>query len=232
MDLHKAKKLLDKINSLHRNISMDEDHIAAIEKDLMLNYIRQLYECYLTENKTAPTPVAKRVVKEAAGAKKIIREVPTPQPKPELIEEPIPEPVVVKKVTPVAPPPKPKVVARPKPVKKVVQQKESVPNLGTDFDQLFEHKKGKELSDKLSALPIKDLTKAMGLNEKIFTINELFGGDKTVFDETMLALNGLRNFDDAKTFLSNHIARQYNWMDKSKKKKAKEFIKLIRRRYN
>ncbi|HHH49351.1 MAG TPA: hypothetical protein ENK52_00035 [Saprospiraceae bacterium] len=222
MDLHKAKILLDKINSLHRNISMDENHIAAIEKDLMLNYIRQLYECYLIEN----SPVSK----ETPVAKKQIREEPRPKPK-VVIEESIPEPVAVKKVSPVVPPPKPRVVEKPKPVR-VVQQKEKVIDTTNDFDLLFEHKQGKELSDKLSALPIKDLTKAMGLNEKIFTINELFDGDKTVFEETMLALNGLRNFEEAKTFLSNHIARQYNWMDKSKKKKAKEFIKLIRRRYN
>jgi len=88
----------------------------------------------------------------------------------------------------------------------------------------------KELSEKLSTLPISDLTKAMGLNEKIFTIKELFGDDQDLFNETMNQLNGLSSFEEAKSTLVK-IADRFEWTDKKKKKKAKNFIKLISRRY-
>ena len=44
-----------------------------------------------------------------------------------------------------------------------------------DMLAIFEEKPITELSDKLSQTPISDLTKAMGISERIFTVNELFG---------------------------------------------------------
>jgi hypothetical protein len=72
----------------------------------------------------------------------------------------------------------------------------------------------------------------MGLNEKIFTINELFGGDGKAFDTALKTLNTFNSFDQAKAYLSENIAGQYDWNERGRKKKAINLIKLIRRRYN
>ena len=52
MNLQKAKILLEKINALHRSMNMDQGNIASIERDLMLSYVRQLYEACLEDEKT------------------------------------------------------------------------------------------------------------------------------------------------------------------------------------
>ena len=71
----------------------------------------------------------------------------------------------------------------------------------------------------------------MGINERIFTMNELFGGDQAAFDDTIKALNGFSNFAQAKNYLAANVASKFKWDAKAKKKKAKTFVKLVRRRY-
>jgi len=244
MNLQQAKIVLEKINTLYKNISIDENNISSIEKDLMLNYIRQLYEEFLTETTTttsrvvrqaAPTPIVvappvqevpkvvstpePRVVKQVVRKKPIIIDVP------DSIKEYATPPV---KTVKVAPEP-----AAPTPVRATETKTSSSSTLSkSEYEVLFDdEKESKELSDKLSSMPIKDLAKGMGLNEKILTINELFDGDHRVFDETVSTLNGLSSFDDAKAYLAANIAEKYAWATREKKKKAQIFIKLIKRRY-
>ncbi len=88
------------------------------------------------------------------------------------------------------------------------------------------------MSEKLGELPIQDIKKAMGLNERIFTVNELFGGEQTTFDTTLSELNSLRSFDEAKDYLIRNVAARFDWASKSRRGKAKEFIKLVKRRFN
>jgi len=71
----------------------------------------------------------------------------------------------------------------------------------------------------------------MGLNEKIFTVNELFGGNNAEFQNTMVALNGLGSYDEAKSVLMGSVANKYGWGEPGKLKKARNFIKLVQRRY-
>ena len=89
-----------------------------------------------------------------------------------------------------------------------------------------------ELSDRLSRTPIDDLTRCMGINEKIFTMNELFGGDSSLFNNTMSDLNKLDSLDQAKDYLVEKVALEQGWADPGKIKKADKFIKLISRKCN
>ena len=244
MNLQQAKIILEKINTLYKNISIDENNISSIEKDLMLNYVRQLYEAFLTETNT---PISSPVVRQAAPPPPVVRQVVQETPN----VAPAPEPKVVKEVVRK----KPIIIDVPDSIKeytappvetvKATQPAEPTPVAATEtktsnsntlskseYETLFDDQKGaKELSDKLSSLPIKDLAKAMGLNEKILTINELFDGDHRVFDETVSKLNALSSFEEAKSYLAANVADKYAWATRGKKKKAKIFIKLIKRRY-
>ncbi len=49
MDWQKAEIAIKKINALHKSMSMGQGAITSIERDLMLNYIRQLYELFLEQ---------------------------------------------------------------------------------------------------------------------------------------------------------------------------------------
>ena len=71
----------------------------------------------------------------------------------------------------------------------------------------------------------------MGLNEKILTINELFSGDQELFNKTVQDLNGMSGFPEARNYLISGVAADQGWGEKAKQKKAKTFIKLVRRRY-
>ena len=100
MNLPQAKSLLEKIITLYKTLSADEKNISPIERDLMLSYVRQLYESFLdapsvsAPSKTIQPPVQAYVQPE-----------PAPMPKPETPKYIPPPPP---QYTPPAPPPQPK----------------------------------------------------------------------------------------------------------------------------
>lgn len=136
MNLSQAKIQLEKIIALYKSMSADEKNISAIERDLMLSYIRGLYENFLdtttpsqtasspSSNDTRPTVTPKPVVVETPPPPVVEQPKPTPppvfeQPKyvPPVVEQPkyVPPPVVEKPRIETPPPP-PVVVELPKPV--------------------------------------------------------------------------------------------------------------------
>lgn len=125
--------------------------------------------------------------------------------------------------------------SQPQPAHSVTEDDEDddVPVFFSDFqfDKLFDAEYAKELSEKLSASRVEDISKAMGLNEKIFTVNELFDGDHRAFEKAVNDIQALRSFDEAKKYITEQLAPTYNWMAGSKFKKAKEFIKLVKRKF-
>jgi hypothetical protein len=100
-----------------------------------------------------------------------------------------------------------------------------------EVEELFYIQEAKELSDKLSLSPISDLTKALGINDRLLTANDLFGGDYTFFDESFKKLNSLHTFEEAKQYLIDHVVKDKDWLNPQKKEKAKRFIKFVKRRY-
>lgn len=100
-----------------------------------------------------------------------------------------------------------------------------------NFEDLFSSTTPNELSDRLSLSHIDDIAKSMGLNERIFTLNELFGGNNTEFENSIHELNNAGSFEQAKIIITTKLAGKYDWLKESKIKKAKDFIKLVRRRF-
>jgi hypothetical protein len=244
MNLPQAKIQLEKIISLYKSLSADEKNISAIERDLMLNYIRQLYETFLEIPANATATPPKTVAPPPPAPKpeppKPVYEAPKAPPAPTPVyEQPKPAPVEAPKPTPVYEAPKP-VYEQPKPVYEQPvappppprQEAPRPTNYGnSEVESLFEEIAGKELSDRLSNAPVADLTKAFGLNDRLLTQNELFGGNKSAFDETLKDLNNTGSFDTAKGYLID-LATRFNWTaNDDRKKQAKSFIKLVRRRF-
>ena len=247
MNVKQAKILLEKINRLFQSMTMDE-HISEIEKELMRNYIKQMYEEFMPSNgsnsasqsispsisKPQAAPPSMEPPKVVAPPKVQRVETPPPPPPPprvEYIPPPAPTPVVT-------PTPEPVVAKAPEPVKPVkvappvyvAPPKPKKSKISEEHEELFEEKKATELSEKLSQSPLKDLRKAMGINERILTQNELFDGNGDALKDTLSTLNNLNTFDEAKEYLAN-IAGIYNWTSRKKKKKAQIFIKLVRRKF-
>lgn len=242
MDLQKTKIFLDKITREYARMSKDPDTIMRIDVDIMLSYIRDLYDAVLTDNVAPAQAPARRETAPAtppppAPAPTAAAAAPAPPPPPVIAE---PAPMPEEKPAP-APPPPPVVVeaihAEPLPVMKPAPPAApaavpSFPAAPPDAEALFEQKQAVELSEKLSELPIPDLRKAIGLNDKLLLTRELFGEDNSAFDKAIDTLNGFSNMDQAKAFLLDHCVMRYRWTDKKRLEIAKKFIKLVRRRYS
>ncbi len=240
MDLHKAKIFLDKINREYARMSKDPENIMRIDVDIMLAYVRDLYEALLTE----PTTPTLSVQREAPTRSAVPATAPPPAPR---VSEPAPEtpPMVVPPdaTAPTPPtavaPPAPSMADAGKNAEPLPQVKpkhapptpSSFPAPPPEAEQLFEHKQAVELSEKLSELPIPDLRKAIGLNDKLLLTRELFGEDSAAFDKTINTLNSFSSMDQAKAYLMEHCVMRYRWTDKKRIETAKKFIKLVRRRY-
>lgn len=100
-----------------------------------------------------------------------------------------------------------------------------------DFDELFVFKQATDLAAKLSESPVSDLSKVLGVNEKLLYTRELFGGENAKFTDAVSFFNKAGYFDKARSYIEFNLIEQYNWLSKEKKTTAREFVKLIRRRY-
>ncbi|NRB46178.1 MAG: hypothetical protein HRU41_00790 [Saprospiraceae bacterium] len=246
MNLQQAKILLEKINSLYKSISMDGE-IATIERDLMLSYIRQLYETFhqMDENGTVASPKSRDAKVKQNPDLEITNEPAVKPPvkkykPPRIIEIPdtVKEtPPAPKKQAPPPPPPKPapksKPAPKPEPPKAPPAPKPAPTATGSSnpkIKKLFVFKEAKELSEKLSAQPIKDLTKSMAINDRLLYTNDLFGKDNNALNAALKQLNGLSSMDQAQPMLEE-LAEKYDWTSEEKTDTAISLIKLVRRRY-
>ncbi|MEO6760564.1 MAG: hypothetical protein ABIO24_13980 [Saprospiraceae bacterium] len=242
MDLLKTKIYLDKLNREFARLSKDPENIARIDEDIVASYVRELYDAVLSME-SAPN-VARP---ETPAVPTTTRRPAAPRPSPVVAPAPVPSvpvapPPPVRETPFVPPPPAPVqqppvyVEEKPAPVapsqpEVVMAPKTSSYSNSPEAEALFEEKQAKELSEKLSELPIPDLKKAIALNDRLLLTRELFAGDGQAFESTLLALNGFTHFDDAKTYLLEQCVIRYGWLDKKRVEVVKNFIKLVRRRY-
>lgn len=241
MDLQQAKTLLDKINSLYKSISSDGSAIASIERDLMQSYIRQLYECFLETPGSQSRNVAQQSYNTGNSR---VAEAPVEQPAPDPPKRTYTPPKIIEIPDKPAPAPKP---VTPEPVKLEVPEPAPAPRPAPPppkpkptetvtvdappaIRALFQNHNSQELSEKLSNQPVKDLAKAIAINDRLLYVNDLFGKDNNLFNEALQSLNHMNGMDEATPALTTW-AKQYNWADEEKSDSAKAFIKLVRRRY-
>jgi len=242
MDLLKTKIYLDKLNREFARLSKDPDNIGRIDVDIVASYVRQLYDAVLSDA-TAATPAGRP--ETAAPTRRPAAPRPpqmeAPAPRPAIPMPPPPPPMVVPEPVREPPPPtaaQPPRVMEEKPAPAAPSEPEvvyiktpTVPAFSAEAEALFEEKQARELSEKLSELPIADLKKAIALNDRLLLTRELFAGDGQAFDAALTALNGYTQFADAKTYLLDHCVVRQGWLDKKRVETAKNFIKLVRRRY-
>lgn len=209
--------------------------LSALERDLILNYLRDLYDVFL-ESSAPALPVIKpkepvvSVPAERESSQKILefkfdhreelpeveKVIPTPEPPAP------PEPQVIASV-----PPKEEFIPQPETLS--IQSKlNSIP---VSILDLFDIRKGSELTDKLNELPLRDINRAIGINDRMEMIHTLFGGQKQLFEQIIQDLNNFKAYEEAQDLLGHGPAIHYKWDHDDRKEKAIEFIRLIRRRY-
>lgn len=261
MDYKRARKQLKKIKTLLDSFESLEEPISEMEAKLLRKYadnfkdiIPHGEEIVVDPPKTKsipkpskpvfheapkaevePTKTAIKIVKPKAESEEydvapIVEELEAVE-KQEVVEKPKPK-KVEKVEAKEAKKPVAKKAEAPKAVKK--PRKSLVASSDEEDDtvgNLWEPVAITELSQKLSFSPIKNIHKAISINERIFTQNELFAGDHILFRSTLEQIEGMSSFEEASTFLKNGIAKDENWESGKKRKKAIQFMHLVQRRF-
>jgi len=94
-------------------------------------------------------------------------------------------------------------------------------------EKLKEYKE--ELSESLQNSPIKDLKKAIGINDRFVFINELFQGDETSFERSIKTINGFSIYAEAEFWIRRELKTKLGWDVQSET--VKQFDALVKRRF-
>jgi hypothetical protein len=229
MDIQKIEKRLKRINTVLEAFKED-NKISKIEKDLLLGYMRELYELIRDSDadiSELPKPSKAEAVVESP--KEVIKEVIVE--KVIEVEKPI---VEVEKPSTQAPKSEPVVKVEPQ-----EQKVESAPPKATvsskispELEAIFVKEEITDLADKLSMMKINDIAQAIGINSRLVMINELFNGDGNLFNATIKKLNGCSSFEEAKSLLINEVALPLDWEKEDKLKEAQQLVKLVMRKFS
>ena len=86
-----------------------------------------------------------------------------------------------------------------------------------------------ELSDKLADGPVKDLKKAIGVNDRFLYINELFRGDEAMYERSIKTINSFSIFPEAEYWIRRELKTKLGWKDSDET--VRQFDQLIKRRF-
>lgn len=87
-----------------------------------------------------------------------------------------------------------------------------------------------ELAQKLQDVPIRDLRKAIGINDRYLFINELFGGDEAMFERSVKTLNQFSILPEAEFWMQRELKLKLAWNEDAPI--VQQFIQLVRRRFS
>lgn len=99
------------------------------------------------------------------------------------------------------------------------------------IEELFHFEMGIEVSDKLANLPLKSLKGAVGINDKLMIVNTLFQGDMAKYNDLIDRVEKMGDFSQVRQYLQEEIIPKFLWAEEERVVRAREFIKLINRRF-
>lgn len=86
-----------------------------------------------------------------------------------------------------------------------------------------------EVGSALNDEPVKDLRKAIGINDRFVFLSELFRGDEVMYERSLKTINNFRIFPEAEYWIERELKVKLGW-DESKAT-VKHFRQLVRRRF-
>lgn len=87
-----------------------------------------------------------------------------------------------------------------------------------------------EVATVLQSSPVKDLKKAIGINDRYLFINELFRGDEDMYERSIKTINSFNIQAEAEYWIQRELKVKLGWMDDSEA--VKTFDQLIKRRFS
>jgi hypothetical protein len=101
-------------------------------------------------------------------------------------------------------------------------------NKGSLNDKLKQDKV--ELAHVLKDAPIKDLRKAIGVNDKFVFINDLFRGDEDMYERSIRTINSFHILPEAEYWMNRELKVILGWNDNNTT--VQHFYQLVRRRFS
>lgn len=95
-------------------------------------------------------------------------------------------------------------------------------------DRLKQEKK--EIAHILKDAPIRDLRKAIGVNDKFVFISELFRGDEAMYERSIKTINTFHILPEAEYWMNRELKVKLGWSDINET--VQHFYQLVRRRFS
>ncbi len=86
-----------------------------------------------------------------------------------------------------------------------------------------------DLGDTLTDAPVRDLKKAIGINDRFLYINELFRGDESMYERSIKTINGFSILPEAEYWMQRELKVKLGWSDGNET--VQQFVQLVRRRF-
>lgn len=87
-----------------------------------------------------------------------------------------------------------------------------------------------ELGDRLKETPIRDLRKAIGINDRFQFINELFRGDEAMYERSIKTINAFTIYPEAEYWITRELKTKLGWQHEHPV--VTHFDQLIKRRFS
>jgi hypothetical protein len=87
-----------------------------------------------------------------------------------------------------------------------------------------------ELGSVLKGTPVKELRKAIGVNDRFVFINELFRGDEPMYERSIKTINNFRILPEAEYWMERELKIKLGWDDS--REIVQHFYQLVRRRFS
>ena len=87
-----------------------------------------------------------------------------------------------------------------------------------------------EVVEVLKHEPIKDLRKAIGINDRFVFINDLFRGDEAMYERSIKTINSFYIFPEAEYWINRELIVKLGWNRENEI--VKHFYQLVKRRFS
>jgi hypothetical protein len=105
---------------------------------------------------------------------------------------------------------------------------ESIATAGASLNDKLKQTKI-DLGDTLTEAPVRDLKKAIGVNDRFLYINELFRGDENMYERSIKTINGFSILPEAEYWIQRELKVKLAWDDDNET--VQQFTQLVKRRF-
>jgi len=235
--MERTASLIKRLQELHESRASVKSLLATAQ--MLVQELSEQSDSDITISKTVSVilPVANFVQSEPVTEKELEKnnDAHTPVPSISVTEEPVFQPEKAKEEKPKPGVPPFPLFPRLEEIPTFAYQQKDVNELNdaAEFKQssLNERLKNdkRELGSILKETPVKDLRKAIGINDRFVFISELFRGDEDMYERSIKTINSFSILPEAEYWIQRELKIKIGWNEDSET--VRHFDQLVRRRF-